>query len=164
MSRSQAVPGAVQLSAVLWCMSLGVGVLETVVGITKSLTVGPSPGTGALFSEAVFRLVVTAVFSLGIAKLWAGRNWARIGLALLLGGLGTLSLTISPATALARGETLRQVLRAVDFGDSSYLVFGAVRVLHIALVLAAVGAMFLPRANAYFRLAPARRALHAPAA
>jgi hypothetical protein len=38
------------------------------------------------------------------AQLRRGRNWARVALAVLYGGLGTLSLVIGPVTWLAEGD------------------------------------------------------------
>jgi hypothetical protein len=49
-------------------------------------------------------------------RLRQGKNWARIALAVLYGGLGTLSLVIGPLTWLTQGGSLADAMAAADLG------------------------------------------------
>ena len=82
------------------------------------------------------------------ARLRQGRNWARIALAVLYGGFGTLSLVIGPVTWLAEGGSLADAMAATDMWS---LLFAASRLVHLAAIIAALILMFHPAANAYIR-------------
>jgi hypothetical protein len=69
-------------------------------------------------------------------------------LAVLYGGLGTLSLVIGPVTWLAEGGSLADATAAADLG---YVLFAASRLVHLAAIIAALILMFHPGANAYIR-------------
>ena len=80
-------------------------------------------------------------------RLRQGRNWARIALAVLYGGFGTLSLVIGPVTWLAEGGSLADAMAAAV----GSLLFAASRLVHLAAIIAALILMFHPAANAYIR-------------
>jgi hypothetical protein len=82
------------------------------------------------------------------ARLRQGRNWARIALAVLYGGFGTLSLVMGPVIWLAEGGQLPDALAAADLGS---VLFAASRLVHVAAIIAALVLMFHPTANAYIR-------------
>jgi len=105
---------------------------------------------------AVRLLVFTGLVYLA-AQLHQGHNWARVALAVLYGGIGTLSLVIGPVTWLVEGGSLGDAVAAADLES---LLFAASRVVHLGAVIAALVLMFHPAANAYIRAttrAPARR-------
>jgi hypothetical protein len=73
------------------------------------------------------------------ARLRRGRNWARVALAVLYGGIGTLSPAIGPVTWLANGGSLSDAVAAADLGS---VLFAASRVVHLGAVIAALILMF----------------------
>jgi hypothetical protein len=77
-----------------------------------------------------------------------GKRWARIALAVLLGGIGTLSLVIDPISWLAAGNSLREVFTRADL---LFFIIAPIRAAHLTAVIAALVFMFLPAANGYFR-------------
>jgi hypothetical protein len=96
------------------------------------------------------RLVITAVLVYIIAQMRIGKNWVRIAMAVLLGGIGTLSLVFDPVSWLIEGNSLRELLEDADL---AFVVFASIRVVHLAAVLTALVFMFRPAANDYFRAA-----------
>jgi hypothetical protein len=82
------------------------------------------------------------------ARLRQGRNWARIALAVLYGGFGTLSLLIGPVTWLAEGGSLADAMAAADWGS---VLFAASRLVHLIAIISALVLMFQPAANDYIR-------------
>ena len=94
------------------------------------------------------RLLAFAGLGYLAARLGQGRNWARVALAVLYGGLGTLSLVIGPVTWLAEGGSLADAVGAADLGS---VLFAASRVVHLGAVIAAPILMFPPAASAYIR-------------
>ena len=81
-------------------------------------------------------------------RLRQGRNWARITLAVLYGGFGTLSLVIGPVTWLAEEGSLADAMTAADLGS---VLFATSRLVHLTAIIAALILMFHPAANAYIR-------------
>jgi hypothetical protein len=98
----------------------------------------------------IIRLIVYTVAVYIIAQMRLGKRWARITLAVLLGGIGTLSLVIDPITWLAAGNSLREVFTQADL---LFFIIAPIRAVHLAAVIAALVFMFLPAANNYFRRA-----------
>ncbi|HZL75993.1 MAG TPA: hypothetical protein VFB83_11530, partial [Propionibacteriaceae bacterium] len=88
-------------------------------------------------------------------RLRQGRNWARIALAVLYGGFGTLSLVIGPVTWLAEGGSLAGTMAAADLGS---VLFAASRLVHLGAIIAALILMFHPATNAYIRATRRTRA------
>ena len=108
---------------------------------------GSSAGSGVLLGVGI-RLLVFSVAVYLSAQMRLGRSWARVALALLLGGIGTLSLVIGPVTGLAEGHSIGEFLADAELLTK---VFAVSRVVHVACVVAAMALMFRPPANAYFR-------------
>jgi hypothetical protein len=77
-----------------------------------------------------------------------GKRWARLSLAVLLGGIGTLSLVIDPISWLAAGNPLSEVFTEADL---LFFLVAPIRVVHLVAVIGALVLMFLPAANTYFR-------------
>ena len=136
------VPKVVQASFVLWLTAVGAGIIETVIRIVYSFSGGPE-SSGLLVRAVVY---VVAVYV--IVHLRLGKRWARIALAVLLGGIGTLSLIIDPISWLAGGNSLREVFAQANL---LFVLIAPIRAVHLAAVIAAFVLMFLPAANAYFR-------------
>jgi hypothetical protein len=144
------VPKEVQTSFLLWLAAVGAGVLETIVRVVdESLSAGLDSGSG-LISGVAIRMIVYAMVVCVIAQMRLGKRWARITLAVLLGGIGTLSLVIDPISWLAAGNSLGKIFTQADL---MFVFVAPIRVVHLAAVLAALVFMFLPAANDYFRVA-----------
>jgi hypothetical protein len=149
MSPRSAVPREVQASFVLWLTAVAAGVLETLIRVIYPLSEGSGVGEADL-TGIVIRVVVYTVVIYIIAQMRLGKRWARTTLAVLLGGIGTLSLMIDPILWLAGGNALGEVFAQADL--LFYLV-APVRAVHLAAVVTALVFMFLPAANTYFRAA-----------
>jgi hypothetical protein len=139
------VPRDVQMSFLLWLAALAAGVAETIFGIVNF-----DPATTEAVAILGIRLAITSVLVYIIAQMRLGKNWARITLAVLLGGIGTLSLVFDPVSWLIEGNSLRELIQGADLG---FMVYASIRGLHLASVLAALVFMFRPAANHYFRAA-----------
>ena len=150
------IPKQLQASYRLWLVAVAAGVLETalVVADTGSGEVGSAAQVAV--GVAVRLLAFTGLVALAV-QLRRGRTWARVALAVLYGGLGTLSLVIGPITWLAEGGSLTDAVAAADLGS---VLFAASRLVHLGAVIAALLLMFHPAATAYLRAttpAPPRR-------
>jgi len=143
-SPSLGVPKVVQVSFVLWLTAVGAGVLETLIRIIYSLSGGPES------SGLLVRVIVYTVAVYVITQMRLGKSWARITLAVLLGGIGTLSLVVDPISWLAGGNSLRDVFAQADL---LFFLIAPIRTFHLAAVIAALVLMFLPASNRYFRRA-----------
>lgn len=84
------VPGVVWASFVLWLTAVGAGVVETAMRVVYSLAGGPE-SSGLLVRVIVYLVALYVIF-----QMHRGKKWARIVLAVLLGGIGTLSLVVDP--------------------------------------------------------------------
>lgn len=138
-----AVPVPVRLSVMGWLTAITAGVLETLVRIV--LPDPPTPGQLAA-RFAIYTVVVALVLALR-----TGRNAIRWALAVLLGGIGTLSLVMEPLSWLLAGGSPAEFLATAD-GPTLLIV--ALRVAHLVAVFAALVLMFRPRANVFFRTVP----------
>lgn len=138
------VPREVQASFLLWLVAVGAGVVETVIRVIGSLAGGPDS------SGLLVRVIVYAVAVYVITQMRLGKRWARITLAVLLGGIGTLSLVVDPISWLAAGNSLGEVFAQADL---LFVFVAPIRAVHLAAVLAALVFMFRPDANDYFRTA-----------
>jgi hypothetical protein len=136
------VPKVVQASFVLWLTAVGAGVLETLIRVIYTSAGGPE-SNGVLIRAVVY---VVAVYV--IAQMRLGKSWARLALAVLLGGIGTLSLVIDPISWLAGGNSLRDIFAQAD---TLFVLVAPIRAVHLAAVVTALVFMFLPVANDYFR-------------
>jgi hypothetical protein len=137
------VPKDVQVSFLLWLAALAAGVAETIVGIIDF-----DPPSSDVILMLSIRLAITALLVYTVAQMRLGKNWARITLAVLLGGIGTLSLIFDPGSWLIEGNSIGELLWDAD---PAFVVFAVIRVVHLGAVLAALVFMFRPAANAYFR-------------
>lgn len=138
------VPREVQASFLLWLAAVAAGVAETAIRVVGSLAGGPD-SSGLLVRAVVY---VAAVYL--IAQMRIGKRWARLTLAVLLGGIGTLSLVIDPISWLSAGNPLDEVFAQADV---LFFLVAPIRTVHLAAVVTALVFMFLPAANAYFRRA-----------
>jgi hypothetical protein len=141
------IPTQLQASYLLWLLAVAAGVFETVLVVVDATDGDVGSATQVAVGVAVRLLVFTGAVYLA-AQLRQGRNWARVALAVLLGGIGTLSLVIGPVTWLAEGGSLTDAVAAADLGS---VLFAASRVVHLGAVIAALILMFHPAANAYIR-------------
>src|SRR5215207_3803438 len=139
-------PGEVRASFLMWLTAVAAGVLETIIRVIYSLSVG-SWGEADV-TGVIIRVIVYTIAVYIIAQMRLGKRWARIALAVLLGGIGTLSLVIDPISWLAGGNSLREVFTQADL---LFILIAPIRTVHLAAVIAAVVYMFLPAANNYFR-------------
>ena len=138
--RRTAIPGEVRVAFLLWLGALAAGAAEIALHDIE---------LGGL----ALRLTIYAVVAAIALRMRAGRNWARLVLAVGLGIFGTLSLVIEPLMWLLDGNSLIDALGRT--GLTGALV-AASRILHVLCVWVAVPLMFRPRANAYFRPATTR--------
>jgi hypothetical protein len=103
-------------------------------------------GAGLVSSGSGLRLLALAAAVYLVTQMALGRNWARIALTLVFGGV------VTPYLA---AESLRWLDAASGFVP---VLFSISVIAHIAAVVAALVYMYLPPANRYFRDArrPAR--------
>ena len=141
------IPKQLQASFRLWLVAVAAGLFETALVVVDATDGEVGSAAQVAAGVAVRLLVFTGAVYLAV-QLRQGRNWARVALAVLLGGIGTLSLVIGPVTWLAEGGSLGDAVAAADLGS---VLFAASRVVHLGAVVAAVLLMFHPAANAYIR-------------
>jgi hypothetical protein len=144
------VPREVQASFLLWLTAVAAGVLETIIRVIDSLSVGSGSGGEADVTGVAIRVIIYTVAVYIIAQMRLGKRWARLALTLLLGGIGTLSLVADPISWLAGGNSLREVFTQADL---LFILIAPIRAVHLAAVVTALVFMFLPAANNYFRRA-----------
>ncbi len=147
------VPKEVQASFLLWLTAIAAGVVETVIRVIDSFSAGPGSGEEADITGVAIRVIIYTVVVYIIFQMRLGKRWARLTLAALLGGIGTLSLVIDPISWLAGGNSLREVFTQADL---LFFMIAPIRAVHLAAVIAALVFMFLPSANTYFRSATRR--------
>jgi hypothetical protein len=148
------VPREVQVSFVLWLTAVGAGVFETILAIIEAVSGHLDLGTGGVFVGVSMRLLIFTVVVYVASRMFRGKNWARVTLAIGLGVLGTLSIVIGPVSWLAEGHTIGEFLAGA--GLMSFL-FASSRVVHLIAVFAALVLMFRPASNDYFRAARSAR-------
>src|SRR5690606_15438843 len=137
---SEAVPAAVSMSVVLWLSAIGAGAAEAFVHLLL-----PEPPTVA---QLATRFGIYAALTLLVLALPTGRNSVRWAVAVLLGGIGTVSLVVEPITWLAAGGSPGLFLLTAD---APALVAATLRTAHLVAVLCALVLLFRPAANAWFR-------------
>jgi hypothetical protein len=141
------IPRQLRASFRLWLVAVAAGLFETALVVVDATDGSVGSAAQVTAGVAVRLLVFTGAVYLA-AQLRHGRNWARVALAVGLGGFGTGSLVIGPVTWLAEGGSPGDALAAADLGS---LLFAASRVVHLGAVIAALVLMFHPAANAYIR-------------
>jgi len=107
MDNAKRVPQEVKKSFLFWLVAIAAGVLEMVIAVTELLSRDSGPGN-SLFIAVGIRTIIFADLIYIIVKMYRGRNWARIVVAVLLGGIGTLSLVIDPASGFWKGIRLKK--------------------------------------------------------
>jgi hypothetical protein len=148
------VSKAVQASFLLWLTAVAAGVLETIIRVIDALAMNWASGSGGetdltgVISGVLIRVIVYTLVVYITTRMRLGKRWARLSLAVMLGGIGSLSLVIDPISWLAAGNSLRDV-----FTEANLLFFliAPIRTVHLAAVIGALVLMFLPAANIYFR-------------
>lgn len=136
---------AVSTSVSCWLAAIGAGAAEALVRTRL-----PDPPTAA---QLAVRFTIYAVLVVLVASLLTGRNAVRWAVAVLLGGLGTVSLVAEPVGWLWTGGSPAAFLTNAD-GATWDLV--GLRLFHLIAVLMAMVLMFSPAAGIFFH--DARRA------
>lgn len=139
-------PVALRVACLLWLTAVAAGVVEAAIQVTQVLA-DTGPSAGVAMSLAIRALVYTAVVAV-VAFLWHGRRWARVLLAVGLGGVGVLSLVIEPIRWLAAGGDPAIMLSTAD---ATFAAIAVTRGIHLAAVLVALVLMFTPSVNGYLR-------------
>src|SRR5215207_11344317 len=121
------IPTQLQASFRLWLVAVAAGLFETALVVVDATSGEVGSAAEVAAGVAVRLLVFTGLVALA-ARLRQGRNWARVALAVLYGGLGTLSLVIGPVTWLAEGGSLADAMAAADPGS---VLFAASRAVHL---------------------------------
>ncbi|MEV4544448.1 hypothetical protein [Micromonospora echinaurantiaca] len=134
-TRPSTIPAEVRVAFLLWMGALAAGAIEIALHDVE---------IAGLAMRLSLYAVVTAI-ALGMR---AGRNWARLTLAIGLGIFGTLSLVVEPVTWLLDGNSLIDAVRRTDLTGA---LIATSRILHVLCVWGAVVFMFRPRANTYFK-------------
>ena len=140
-------PRQLRASFWLWLIAVAAGLFETTLVVIDAAA-GEVGSAAEVAVGVVIRLVAFTGLVYLAAQLRQGRNWARIALAVLYGGFGTLSLVIGPVTWLAEGGSLADAMAAADLGS---VLFAASRLAHLGAIIAAMVLMFHPTTNAYIR-------------
>ena len=141
-----APPGQLRASFGLWLLAVAAGLFETTLVVVDA-TAGDVGSAAEVAVGVTIRLLAFTGLVYLAAQLRQG-NWARIALAVLYGGFGTLSLVIGPITWLAEGGSLADAIAAADVGS---VLFAASRLVHLGAIIAALILMFHPTTNAYIR-------------
>ena len=147
-------PGQLCAAFWLWLVAVAAGLFETTLVVIDA-TAGEVGSAAEVAVGVTIRLLAFTGLVYLAARLRQGRNWARIALAVLYGGFGTLSLVIGPVTWLTDGGSLGDAMAAVDLRS---VLFAGSRLVHLAAIIAALTLMFQPAVNAYIR---AKRRTHA---
>jgi len=138
----------------LWLIAVAAGLFETTLVVVEA-TAGDVGSVAKVALGVTVRLLAFTGLVYLAARLRQGRNWARIALAVLYGGFGTLSLVIGPVSWLAEGGSLAGTMAAADLGS---VLFAASRLVHLGAIIAALILMFHPATNAYIRATRRTRA------
>jgi hypothetical protein len=136
----RSAPATVQMSVVLWLAAIGAGAAEALVHLLL-----PEPPT---LAQLAARFGIYAVLTVLVLALRTGRAVVRWTVAVLLGGIGTLSLVIEPVSWLLAGGSPGLFLVTAE---APALVAATLRIAHVVAVLSALVLMFRPDANAWFR-------------
>jgi hypothetical protein len=131
----------------LWLIAVAAGLFETTLVVIDATAGEVASAAEVAVGVTVRLLAFTGLVYLAV-RLRQGKNWARIALAVLYGGFGTVSLVIGPVTWLAEGGSLVDAMATANVGS---LLFAASRLVHLAAIIAALILMFHPAGNAYIR-------------
>jgi hypothetical protein len=133
-------PAELRWSITAWLAAVAFGVAEAVVRLVL-----PDPPTA---DELVARSVIYALVVVLVLALASGRPAVRVAVAVLIGGVGTLSLIMEPVGWLVAGGSPMAFLAAAD---GATLVVVGLRAAHVVAVLVGLVAMFHPNVNSYMR-------------
>jgi hypothetical protein len=151
-SRMSVPPWQIQLATLCWVTAASAGAVETVNHSVRALLAGADAGT-TVAGFAVQAVAFSGVLAVA-GQLWNGRNWARLVLAVLVGGVSTATLVDGPMSWVLSGAPWPDL-------DPTVVSLAAIRALHITAVWAAVLLTLSPAAGAYVRAtaasAPGRR-------
>jgi hypothetical protein len=147
MDNKSNVPQEVKKSYLFWLVAIAAGVFEMIIAVIEILSRDSGPGN-SIFIAVGIRTIIFAALVYIIVKMYRGRNWARIALAILLGGIGTLSLVIDPVKWILEGNSLDKAFAGMTLYS---ILFGLSRIVHLASVITALIFMFRPAANKYYR-------------
>jgi hypothetical protein len=147
MDNRNKVPQEVKKSFLFWLVAIAAGVFEMIIPVIEILSRDSEPGN-SIFIAVGIRTIIFAALVYIIMKMYSGRNWARIVLAILLGGIGTLSLVIDPVKWILEGNSLDKAFAGMTLYS---ILFGLSRIVHLASVITALILMFRPAANIYYR-------------
>jgi hypothetical protein len=147
MDNRSKVPQEVKKSFLFWLVAIAAGVFEMIITVIEILSRDSGPGN-SIFIAVGIRTIIFAALVYIIMKMYSGRNWARIVLAILLGGIGTLSLVIDPVKWILEGNSLDKAFAGMTLYS---ILFGLSRIVHLASVITALILMFRPAANKYYR-------------
>ena len=145
MSAVPVPPWEIQLATVCWVGAVSAGGVETVLGAADALSTGSAPTPAVLAGMALRAVLFTGVLA-AASQLWNGRGWARGALAVLVGGLATMTLLSGPVGWLLDGAPWSAVHL-----DPGFVSLAAVRSVHVLAVWAAIVLMFRPAASVYLR-------------
>jgi len=129
------IPTEIRAAFLLWMGALAAGAAEIVLHDIDVAGLATRLGSYAVVAAVALRMR-------------AGRNWARLTLAVGLGIVGTLSLVIEPVSWLLDGNS---PVDAIGRTDLTGALVATSRILHVLCVWVAVPFMFRPRANTYFK-------------
>lgn len=147
MEKLKKVPQEVKKSFLFWLVAISAGVFEMIVAVTETLSSDSGAGS-SIFIAIGIRTVIFAVLVYMVIKMYRGSNGARMALAILLGGVGTLSLVIDPIQWVMEGNPISEAFAGMNVYST---LFGISRIVHLAAVITALILMFRPAANDYFR-------------
>jgi hypothetical protein len=147
-------PRQLRASFWLWLLAVAAGLFETTLVVVDATAGQVGSAAGVAVGVGVRLLAFTGLVYLA-ALMRQGRNWARIVLAALYGGFGTLSLVSGPVTWLADGGSVTDAMASADLAA---VLFAGSRLVHLGAVIAALILMFHPAANAYIRATRRTRA------
>lgn len=142
------VPGTVRAAVRWWFAALAAGLFEMAVVVAGFTGSYAELATGVGIRLAIYAAVVWVVFRMRNGRSARVRNLARFTLAVMLGGIGTVSLVYEPVGWLAAGNSWWDALTGADV---LFVLTAASRAAHLVAVAAATVLMFLPASNRYFR-------------
>ncbi|MGH3615930.1 MAG: hypothetical protein ACRDRK_25720 [Pseudonocardia sp.] len=129
-----------------WITAISAGVAEALVRLVL-----PDPPTS---SRLAVRFAIYVVLAVLVSALLTGRSTIGRVVAVVLGGVGMVSLVMEPLSWVLGGGLPTAYLAAAD--GSTPLVVG-LRVVYVGAVLAALVLMLRPAAKAVFRTAAGGR-------
>lgn len=140
-------PRAVRWSISLWVCAVAAGVGETLVQVART-ALGALPPDGLAVQVLMRVLVYTAVLLL-VLRLRRGERAVRLAVAVLVGGVGTLSMIGQPIIAVAQGVAWSDAW--LDGSGAWAWTFAALRAVHVVAVLGGLVLLFVPASNGFFR-------------